>query len=155
MEEKRIELKFEILKTEELTSEDMRLRSAAISAAERAYAPYSCFNVGAALLLKDGTLVKGNNQENVAYPSGLCAERVALFYAGASFPDVPVISLAIVAIKDGEVQSSISPCGGCRQVMLETERRYEQSVRILLCGSRETIIIPSAKELLPFSFLEI
>jgi cytidine deaminase len=152
MEEIKIELTFRRLKTEELSAESRLLREAAISAARRAYAPYSHFHVGAAVLLKNGTVVEGNNQENMAYPSGLCAERVALFTAGASFPEQPVEALAIAAMKDGAVQPSIAPCGGCRQVMLETEQRYGQSIRILLCGQDETILVASAKDLLPFSF---
>ena len=152
MVEESLELKYKRLKNETLLLDDGSLRHAAINAAKRAYAPYSNFKVGAALLLQDGTVIEGNNQENVAYPSGLCAERVALFTAGASFPEKPVVALAIVAIINGVIQPSISPCGGCRQVMLETEKRYGQTMRILLCGQDETILIPSAKDLLPFSF---
>jgi len=152
MEEIKIELSFKRLKTELLPEEIRRLRDSAVSAAKRAYAPYSQFHVGAAVLLKDGTVVEGNNQENMAYPSGLCAERVALFAAGASFPDQPVEMIAIVAIKDGVMQPVIAPCGACRQVMLETEQRYGQPIRILLCGQDETILIASAKDLLPLSF---
>jgi cytidine deaminase len=148
----KIELTVEVIKTETLSDEDGTLRAAAIRAAARAYAPYSHFHVGVAVLLDDGTLVEGNNQENVSYPSGLCAERVALFAAGASFPDVPIVSLAIVAIKDGIIQPFIAPCGSCRQVMLETEQRYGRPVRVLLIGAEETIIIPSAQDLLPYSF---
>ena len=155
MEEVIIEFKFKRLKTAELSKEYAGLRDAAINAANRAYAPYSQFHVGAAALLNDGTVVEGNNQENVAYPSGLCAERVALFAVGASFPEIPVSAIAIVAIKNGIIQPTISPCGGCRQVMLETELRHRQSMRILLCGSDETIMIPSTRDLLPFSFSEI
>ncbi|MDR0393984.1 MAG: cytidine deaminase [Tannerella sp.] len=151
MEEK-IELCVNILKTESLSPEDSRLRAAAVSAAGRAYAPYSRFQVGAAVMLEDGVIVEGSNQENRAYPSGLCAERVALFHAGASFPRIPVLSLAIVAIKEGVLQRSISPCGACRQVILETEQRYGKPVRILMCGSDETVIVSSAKDLLPFRF---
>ena len=149
----KIELTFKRAKTKGLSDDDRRLYEAAVNAAKRAYAPYSHFNVGAAVLLKDGTMVEGNNQENVAYPSGLCAERVALFAAGASFPEQPVVALAIVAVKDGVIQPSISPCGGCRQVILETEQRYGQPVRILLCGRDETVFIASARDLLPFSFV--
>ena len=152
MEEKKIKLTVGILKTEELLPEDNRLRVAAIRAAKRAYAPYSRFRVGAAAMLRDGTIVEGNNQENIAYPSGLCAERVALFHAGASFPEIPVISLAIVAFKDDVIQPSISPCGACRQVMLEIEQRYGKPVRVLMCGNDQTIIVYSVKDLLPFSF---
>lgn len=155
MEELSIELCFKRIKTAFLSKEDSGLRDAAINAAKRAYSPYSNFNVGAALLLKDGTTVEGNNQENIAFPSGLCAERVALFYAGAAFPDKQVIAIAIAAIKNGVIQPTIAPCGGCRQVMLETEQRYGQPMRILLCGSDETVLIPSAQDLLPFSFSEI
>ncbi|MDR0573128.1 MAG: cytidine deaminase [Tannerella sp.] len=155
MEEKKIEFKIKVLKSGELSVEDGKLRDAAIRAAGRAYAPYSHFNVGAAVLLENGTVLEGNNQENIAYPSGLCAERVVLFAAGASFPGVPVIALAIVAIKNGEIQPSISPCGGCRQVALEAERRYGRSVRTLLCGRNDTVIISSARDLLPLSFIEI
>ena len=152
MEEIRLDMTFKRLKTVALSVDDSRLRDAAIQAAKRAYAPYSHFNVGAAVLLTDGTIVEGNNQENMAYPSGLCAERVALFSAGACFPDIPVEALAIVAIKNGTIQSSIAPCGGCRQVMLETEQRYGRPIRILLCGKDATILIPSALDLLPLSF---
>jgi cytidine deaminase len=152
MEEKKIELTVKILKTEELSPDDNRLRVAAIHAAKRAYAPYSRFRVGAAAMLRDGTIVEGNNQENVAYPSGLCAERVALFHAGASFPEIPVLSLAIVAVKDDIIQKTVAPCGACRQVMLETELRYGNPVRILMCGSDKTTVVSSIKDLLPFSF---
>ncbi|HCC52649.1 MAG TPA: cytidine deaminase [Porphyromonadaceae bacterium] len=152
MEEKRIELLAAILKTEELSPDDNRLRMAAVHAAGRAYAPYSRFQVGAAVMLRDGSVVEGSNQENIAFPSGLCAERVALFHAGASFPEIPVISLAIVAVKDGVIQKSIAPCGACRQVMLETEQRYGKPVRILMCGRDETILVSTAKDLLPFGF---
>ena len=152
MEEVSIKLNFKRLMTSELSRNDSILREAAISAANRAYAPYSHFNVGAAVLLNDGTVVEGNNQENIAYPSGLCAERVALFSAGATFPDKPVMALAIVAIKNGVVQPSIAPCGGCRQVMIETEQRYGQPMRILLCGTDETILVASTQDLLPLFF---
>ena len=155
MEEVKIELNFKRLNTNELSGMDCRLRDEAICAARNAYAPYSHFNVGAAVLLEDGTIVCGSNQENIAYPSGLCAERVALFTAGATYPKQPVVAMAIVAIKNGEIQPSIAPCGACRQVMLETERRYNQPMRILLCGKDETILIDSAQDLLPFSFSEI
>ena len=152
MEEIKIELTLTVWKTEELSAEDKQLRISAIEAAKRAYAPYSHFQVGAAVLLEDGTMMEGNNQENIAYPSGICAERVALFSTGASFPEKPVTALAVVAIQDGIIRLSISPCGACRQVMLETEQRSGNPVRILLCGQNETVMAPSAKSLLPLSF---
>ena len=152
MEEKKIEVTLKIYKTEELSSEYIQLRTGAIEAARGAYAPYSNFYVGAAALLSDGSVVSGNNQENAVYPSGLCAERVALFYAGARYPDLPVKAIALVAMRDGEIQPPVSPCGGCRQVMLETEQRYGQDICVLMCGRDETVIVSSVKDLLPFCF---
>ena len=152
MEERKVEFIIKVLKTAELSSEDSLLRDAAIHAAKRAYAPYSHFCVGAAALLGNGTVVCGSNQENAAYPSGMCAERVALFSAGSSFPDEQVVSMAIVALKDGCVQLSVSPCGGCRQTMLEAEQRYGRNIRVLLCGKDETIVAFSARDLLPLCF---
>jgi cytidine deaminase len=151
--EKKLELCFHLAKTRDLLPEDGRLRDAALLAAGRAYAPYSGLKVGAAALLQDGGIVEGNNQENGAYPSGMCAERVALFCAGASFPHMPVCALAIVAVWEGEVRRWIAPCGACRQVMLETELRGGgRPLRVLMCGSEETLIAGSAKVLLPFGF---
>ncbi|MDR3308933.1 MAG: cytidine deaminase [Tannerella sp.] len=152
MDEVRIEIFLKAVSTAELDADDRLLRSTALRAAGRAYAPYSKFRVGAAVRLQDGTIVEGCNQENVACPSGLCAERVALFAAGASYPDTPPVALALAAICAGEVCETISPCGACRQVMLETERRYGQNIRILMCGRNQTLISPSAKELLPIAY---
>ena len=152
MEIFKLELIFQQLKTEDLSLEDRSLHKAAIHTALRAYAPYSHFKVGAAVLLTDGTIVEGNNQENAAYPSGLCAERVALFTAGATFPERPVAAIAIVATRNGIIQSAIAPCGACRQVMLETEKRYGQPMRILMCGDETTVIAYSTKDLLPLAF---
>ena len=152
MEEKKIEIIYKVLKNSELTDEDARLRRIAIETAQNAYAPYSKFNVGTVALLEDGSYTKGSNQENAAYPSGLCAERIALFSAGANFPDKAVKTLAIVALKDDIILDSVSPCGGCRQVLLETEQRYGYDIRVLLCGRDETVIISSAKDLLPLCF---
>ena len=152
MKEEKIVLSLNVSSTEELADKDLCLRNAAIDAAKNAYAPYSGFSVGVAVLLENGTIVKGNNQENAVYPSGLCAERVALFSVGASYPDMPVVSIAIIALKGDDILSSISPCGGCRQVMLETEQRYGRPVRVLLCGNNETVIVDSAKDLLPLCF---
>ncbi|HAL78843.1 MAG TPA: cytidine deaminase, partial [Parabacteroides distasonis] len=90
--------------------------------------------------------------ENAAYPSGLCAERTTLFYAGARYPDAAVQILAIAAMKDGERVDLITPCGACRQVMLETEQRYNKPMKVLLCGKEEAYLVPSATALLPFCF---
>ena len=116
------------------------------------YAPYSHFQVGAVAVLEDGTFVSGSNQENAAYPSGLCAERTTLFAAGAQYPDTPVKALFLVALKDGEIQEKISPCGACRQVLLETELRYHRPMQVWMCGRSEFCRLDSAEDLLPLSF---
>ncbi len=122
-------------------------------ASKLAYSPYSKFNVGAALLLDNEQIVKGNNQENAAYPSGLCAERVATFYANAEYPNNAVKAIAIAAANsEGFLSVPITPCGSCRQVLLETEERYEQEISIILYGTEKIWVIPNAKSLLPFSF---
>lgn len=138
----------------ELGAEDLNLVECAFNACGKAYAPYSKFHVGASVLLENGEIVEGNNQENIAYPSGLCAERVALFWVGANFPDTKVLTLAIVAKGDLlPVDQILSPCGGCRQVMLETELRQDVSYRIIIVSqNNRTMIFNSAKDLLPFSF---
>ena len=152
MREERIEIRLQKGRIEELTTDERRGMDVALAAAEKAYAPYSGFHVGAAAELVDGTLVSGSNQENAAYPSGLCAERTALFTAGVQHPDVAVRALYVVAMKDGVVQDKISPCGGCRQVISEVEHRYGQSIRIYLCGRMEYCCVESAEALLPLSF---
>ncbi|MDD2436156.1 MAG: cytidine deaminase [Massilibacteroides sp.] len=124
----------------------------AVAAASKAYAPYSHFQVGAAVLLANGEMVSASNQENAAYPSGLCAERVALFYAGAKYPEVAVTAIAIVAFSNGKIVEGISPCGGCRQVMLETEKRAGAPVKVFLCGSTSMLLINCASDLLPICF---
>ena len=138
----------------ELTEQDRRLVDAAKQATNQSYAPYSHFHVGAAALLNDGTVITGTNQENAAYPSGLCAERTTLFYAGAAYPDKPVVALAIAAYTEGAfTQTPISPCGACRQVMLETEKRHHYPIRILLYGTEGTYLIEGGTtELLPLTF---
>ena len=151
---KTLELKIEIgfCSVDELKEADRELVEAARQATANSYSPYSHFSVGAALRLSDGEIIIGANQENAAFPSGLCAERTALFTAGAQYPDVAVRALYVVAMKDGVVQDKISPCGGCRQVISEVEHRYGQSVRIYLCGRTEYCCVESAEALLPLSF---
>lgn len=137
-----------------LSLADQTLVNQALKAMQQAYAPYSKFKVGASVLLKSGHIVQGNNQENIAYPSGLCAERVALFYAGAQFPLDPVIKICIVA--EGELMPQgalLSPCGSCRQVMLESEARQAQPIEVLLVQrSGQIIVLDSVQNLLPFGF---
>ncbi|RUT73544.1 cytidine deaminase [Ancylomarina longa] len=144
---------FEYDSIDELSTEDQELVLNAKEAALRAYTPYSKFNVGAALLLENGKLVQGNNQENAAYPSGLCAERVAVFYANAQYPDVAVKTIAITSHTNGSfLESPVPPCGSCRQVLLETEDRYKQPIKVILCGERKIKIVESIKQLLPLFF---
>ena len=118
MKKQKIELSYKIYRIDELLAEDSQLAKAAKEATRRSYAPYSRFHVGAAVLLENGVTVTGTNQENVAYPSGLCAERTALFYANSQYPDVAVKAMAIAT---ANAETVISPCGACRQVMIETE----------------------------------
>jgi len=152
METEQIEIAVRKYLIEELSGEERQWMEAAIAAAGRAYAPYSGFRVGAVAVLANGTLVTGNNQENAAYPSGLCAERVALFSASAQYPDIPVKAVALAAVRDGTVQPHIAPCGACRQVLLETEQRFKYPVRLLLCGCDAVRIVDSAASLLPLAF---
>lgn len=138
----------------ELPDTDQVLVKKANSVMLNAYAPYSDFKVGAAVLLANNTIVTGSNQENIAYPSGMCAERVALFYAGANFPNQKVETLCIVAKGDLiSREDLLSPCGGCRQVMAETESRQGEPYRVILvCQNDEVIIFNSALDLLPLAF---
>ncbi len=129
------------------------LAQATIEAGNMAYAPYSGFKVGAAVLLSNGIIVKGNNQENAAYPSGLCAERVALFSANANYPDAHVEAIAICVVKNNQITPlPVSPCGSCRQVMLETEYRYGTPIKIILLGANQINVLQSAHDLLPLCF---
>jgi len=122
----------------------------------KAYAPYSRFRVGAAILLHDGSVVTGNNQENVAYPSGLCAERVALFHLMSQCPDALIKTIAISADPlDFELSHIISPCGSCRQALLEYELRMDRPIQVILGSSKGEILkVPSVRCLLPLSFQE-
>jgi len=125
----------------------------AIKASANAYAPYSRFQVGAALLLDNGEVVTGSNQENAAYPSGMCAERVALYHAGDKYPGVGVKSLAVVATRDGDiVPGPVSPCGACRQVFVETEHRSGHPFSLLLVGKGQVFKFEKATSLMPFAF---
>ena len=138
----------------DLPEQEQRLVDKAYEAMENAYAPYSEFKVGACALMDDGSFILGNNQENAAFPSGICAERVALFYAGANFPNKKVLTLYIVAKGDLMPASQLlSPCGGCRQVMLESENRQKQPIRVILVNQDgRTMVLDSVIQLLPFGF---
>ena len=138
---------------DELEIQDKELAQAAIDATSLAYAPYSNFNVGAAVMFEDGEIVKGANQENAAYPSGICAERTALFYASASRPNVPMKALAIAAVYNGELcKTPATPCGACRQVMSQYQLKSGIPMTILLIGGEKIWKFSKVEDLLPFMF---
>lgn len=138
----------------ELSVKDQLLIEKAFEAGENAYAPYSNFKVGASVQLENDVIITGNNQENIAYPSGLCAERVALFNAGANYPNVKIETLCVIAKGDLITKEKIlSPCGSCRQVMVESEVRQQSPYRVILVSqTNEAIIFNSALNLLPLAF---
>jgi len=139
---------------EELPQEIQDLMDKAQQARERAYAPYSSFKVGAALLLANGKVIEGNNQENAAFPSGLCAERVAIFYAGATYPGIAVKAIALtVRSLEHEVTTPTPPCGACRQVIAEYEVNQKSDINLYFAGETGKIVkAASIKELLPLIF---
>lgn len=137
----------------ELRQEERDLALKAEKAANKAYAPYSRFKVGASILLENGQVVDGSNQENAAYPSGICAERVAISYASANFPDLAIRMIAIAALNEETLtREPVSPCGFCRQVMIETEQKQNTPLRIILVGRGKVQVIDSASHLLPLCF---
>lgn len=145
--------KIAVYPLEECTETEKKLIEAAKKATEKAYAPYSGFSVGAALLLENGEIVSGNNQENAAYPSGLCAERTTVFYANANFPEEKVIAIAIAANHKGSfTEDVITPCGACRQVLLETENRFHTPMKVLMYSEKGVYVMESIRDLLPLSF---
>lgn len=155
MKEKILNTKIEVCAYNELSPEDKNLVDLAKSATQRSYAPYSKFNVGASLLLSNGEIVTGSNQENAAFPSGTCAERTAIFYANSRFPEAKVFTLAIAAFQNGKfVDMPVSPCGACRQVILEYEKLAERPIKVILYGEQEVYIIDGIKALLPLCFQE-
>lgn len=138
----------------ELSQEDSSLLAEALKATHNSYAPYSKFRVGAALLLENGKVLRGSNQENAAYPSGMCAERVVIWQAGASYPGVKIKKIAITATsKSIKVDKPVGPCGACRQTMLEYEVNQEEPIEIIFMGETGKIVkTESVVSLLPFSF---
>ena len=150
-----LEVNIKFCSVEELAKEEQELVQAAIDATNNAYARYSNFKVGAAVRLADGRIVIGANQENAAFPSGLCAERSAVFAAQSQCPDQAITMLAIAARNvNGLLSDPVTPCGACRQVVLEMEDRYQRPVRILLYGTNGVYCIDSVKDLLPLSFVD-
>lgn len=156
METKEITTKYEVLSHEELPAEDRSLVKRAMEATYRSYAPYSHFCVGAAIRLSNGETVEGANQENVAFPSGTCAERSACYYAHAQYPEARFEKIAVAARgTDGKfVPAPVAPCGACRQALLEYEMLAGKPVEVLLVGEKEVYRLPSVASLLPFAFVE-
>jgi cytidine deaminase len=140
----------------ELTAQESELVERACAATYRSYAPYSHFCVGAAILLDNNEVITGANQENAAFPSGTCAERSACYYAGANYPDAKFEKIVIAARgEDGEyVEKPISPCGACRQALLEYETLAGHDVEVLLVSKTQVYVVPSVKSLLPLAFTE-
>ncbi len=164
MREKKIEINYRAVKENELSDTDRRLVEKAKEMTFTSYTPYSRFNVGAAILMDNGDIASGSNQENAAYPSGLCAERTACFHASAVYPGVPMRKIAIAArnlagYSDADRDKApfqaqpISPCGACRQALLEYEHLYGD-MEVILYGADDIYIFPSVKSLLPFCFTE-
>ena len=154
MKELNIQIPVKVYDYADLNADDRMLVDAAREATHRSHVPYSHFSVGAAARLADGTVVSGSNQENAASPSSLCAERTTLFYANSRYPDQAVEALAIAARNENGafLADPISPCGACRQVMLETETRFGKPMRILLYGTRCIYELSGVGSLLPLSF---
>ncbi len=155
---KEFEVKAKVIEAsfEDLDAIDRELVEKAKASTYRSYAPYSHFRVGAAILLDNGEIVEGSNQENAAYPSGLCAERTAAFYAHTRYPDSKFLAIAVAARDtDGEFcESPVSPCGACRQSLLEYETLAGGPVKVLLVGNDKVYILESIKSLLPFAFTD-
>jgi cytidine deaminase len=139
---------------DELSSADKNLANEARKSASDAYAPYSNFHVGAAVLLENGVIVKGNNQENASYPIGLCAERVAVFAAGANYPGIKIKSIAITASSnDFMIDKPVAPCGACRQAIAEYEHRYGNEIHLILFGENGPVLVADGiKNFLPHMF---
>lgn len=154
MKEYNLTTKMRSYQWDELTEEQRELISVAKEQINHSYCPYSHFHVGAAAKLSNGVVIRGCNQENAAYPSGLCAERTALFAAGAQYPNEAVEKLAIACFTGGHfTKEPGSPCGACRQVMVETEHRYGGKMEVLLYGENGTYVFESAADLLPLIFV--
>lgn len=155
MNENKFEFQYEVYSdSSELNEKDSRLLAEARKVTEQAYAPYSNFHVGAVALLDNGEIVKGTNQENASYPVGICAERVLLGSAATLYPDIPIKTIAI-SYNSEEIKSDhpISPCGMCRQALLEYETRTSKPIRLILSGQEgKVFIIKTARFLLPFAF---
>lgn len=141
---------------EEMDAADRELAEAAIAMTGNSYSPYSHFSVGAAVRLDDGTIVKGSNQENAAYPSGLCAERTAMFWANANYPDKAMVSIAVAAAQNGQVcKEPATPCAACRQVMVQYQRKGGVPMSVLIVGDGKIWKFHNVDDILPLAFKNI
>ncbi len=153
MKEINLSTKITVYPIEECLGIEKKLIDAAKSATKNSYAPYSEFHVGAAVLLGNGEIISGSNQENAAYPSGICAERTAAFFAHSKYPNQNIEAIAIAAWYKGNfTKDVITPCGACRQVLLEAENRFQSPMKVLMCSEDAIYIVNSIKDLLPFSY---
>ena len=153
MNELKITAKIQVCTYDELKISEKNLIDKAKDAVKQSYSPYSHFQVGAAVLLNSGDIIQGSNQENAAFPSGLCAERTALFYANSQFPQNAVEIIAIAAFSNNNfTEEPITPCGACRQVMIEAQNRFKHPIRLLLYGKKKIFIIDDITAILPLSF---
>mgnify|MGYP002857735161 CR=1 FL=1 len=156
MKDLKTEIKIKECQMDELSAADRKIVEAAIQSTAHSYAPHSQFHVGACVLLADDTVIPGCNQENAAFPAGICAERSAIFAAGAQRPDQAVKALAIAARdKNGRLtKEPVTPCGTCRQVMVETEKRFSHPIHIILYGQERIFVMDGIRNLMPLSFTE-
>ena len=156
MEKVNVSSDIRLCQIEELVDEAKELVQTAIQATDNSYSPYSKFRVGAAVRLAGGKVIKGANQENAAFPVTICAERSAIFAAQANYPDKAILSIAIAARnEEGFTQEPVSPCGSCRQVMVEIEQKYSQPLHILLYGKKGVYVMDSIRNLMPLSFTDL
>ncbi len=155
MKKKTIEIVYDELTFDELPADQRELVDRAMAATDNSNAKYSDFHVGAAIRLADGRVVIGANQENAAFSLCICAERSAIFAAQANYPEQSINAIAIAARNaDGFISSPVTPCGSCRQVMVEMEDRYKNNMTVLLCGKDKVYRLKSAKDLLPLGFVD-
>lgn len=154
MANKEIKIAFEEYDSlNQLEAQDRKLAQAALDAQKNAYAPYSNFHVGAAVMFEDGEIIKGCNQENAAYPSGICAERTAMFYASAKRPDTTMVSIAIAGGLNGVLSDQpTTPCGACRQVMAQYQIKGGKPISVILVGASKIWKFEKVDDILPFMF---
>lgn len=155
MKEINLTTKISVYLVDECSEIEKKLIEAAKSATQNAYVPYSEFKVGAAILLDNGVIISGNNQENAAYPSGMCAERTAIYFTNANHPQQKIMAIAVAAFYKGKFTSDvITPCGACRQALLEVENRFKTPMKVIMYSDDAIYSVESIKELLPMSFGE-